>query len=76
MRKVFIALVLVAGVAIVAGTTPASNFDPQRTAPLARAIMEGVILGSTPWPSTPLMFRQDCSSGPLGVMWPGAALRH
>ena len=54
MRKVFIALVLVAGAAIVAGTTPASNFDPQRTAPLARAIMEGVILGSTPWPSTPL----------------------
>jgi hypothetical protein len=54
MRKVFIALVLVAGVAIVAGTTPASNFDPQRTAPLARAMMEGVILGLTPWPSTPL----------------------
>jgi hypothetical protein len=54
MRKVFVALVLVAGVAIVAGTTPASNFDPQQTAPLVRAIMDGVILGSTPWPSTPL----------------------
>jgi hypothetical protein len=45
-------LVFAAGV--VAGTTTATTFDPQTTAPLARAIVDGVILGSTTWPSTPL----------------------
>jgi accessory colonization factor AcfC len=40
--------------AIVATTTTATNFISQTTAPLAQAIMEGVILGSTPWPSAPI----------------------
>jgi hypothetical protein len=52
MRRVVVTLMLVAAVAIAASTTPAS-FDPQVNAPLARAIMEGVILGSNPWPFTP-----------------------
>jgi hypothetical protein len=52
MRRVFVTLMLAAGVAV-AGTTTA-NFDPQVAAPLARAIMEGVILGSNPWPLAPI----------------------
>jgi hypothetical protein len=52
MRTVFVTLTVAASVAVAAGTTPAS-FDPQVTAPLARAMMEGVILGSNPWPFTP-----------------------
>jgi hypothetical protein len=54
MRSVIVTLVLGAGAAIAAGTTTTPNLIPQTTAPLARAIVEGVILGSTPWPSTPL----------------------
>jgi hypothetical protein len=53
MRRVFVTLMMAAAVAVAAGTTPAS-FDPQVTAPLARAIMEGVILGSNRWPFTPI----------------------
>jgi hypothetical protein len=53
MRRVLVTLMLAAAVAVAAGTTPAS-FDPQVTAPLGRAIMEGVILGSNPWPFTPI----------------------
>jgi hypothetical protein len=52
MRRVFVTLMLAAGVAV-AGTTTA-NFDPQVTAPLARAILEGVILGANPWPLAPI----------------------
>jgi hypothetical protein len=44
---VIVTLMLAAAVAIAAGSTPA-NFDPQVTAPLARAIMEGVIFGTNP----------------------------
>jgi hypothetical protein len=54
MRKVFVTLLLAAGVALAVGTTKAPNFDPEAAAPLARALMEGVILGSNTWPSTPL----------------------
>jgi hypothetical protein len=53
IRRVFVTLMLAAAVAVAAGATPAS-FDPQVTAPLARAIMEGVIHGSNPWPFTPI----------------------
>jgi hypothetical protein len=52
MRGVILTLVLAAGAAIVA-TTTAPHLDPQTTAPLARAIVDGVILGSTTSPSAP-----------------------
>jgi hypothetical protein len=44
---------LAVGVAVAADTSTAS-FDPQTAAPLARALMEGVILGSNPWPLAPI----------------------
>jgi hypothetical protein len=50
---VFVTLMLAVGVAVAAGTT-AANFDPQVAAPLARAIMEGIILGSNQWPLAPI----------------------
>jgi hypothetical protein len=53
MRSVIVTLVLGAGAVIVASTA-APNSISQSTAPLAQAIMEGVILGSTPWPFTPI----------------------
>jgi hypothetical protein len=51
MHRVFAALMLASGVALTASA--AGNFIPRTTSPLARAVMEGVILGSNPWPSTP-----------------------
>jgi hypothetical protein len=66
MRRVFVTLVLAAGVAIVAGTTTIPNFVPQTTAPLAGAIMEGVILGSTTWPSAPLDVQARLQLRPAG----------
>jgi hypothetical protein len=54
MRSVIVTLVLGGGAAIVASTTTVQNFVPQSTALLASAIVEGVILGATPWPSTPI----------------------
>jgi hypothetical protein len=36
------------------GTVPPTNFNHQTTAPLARAIIDGLVLGSTAWPSTPV----------------------
>jgi hypothetical protein len=54
MRRVFVTLMLAASVGLAAGTTTAPNFDPQTAAPLARALMEGVILGSNAWPSAPV----------------------
>jgi hypothetical protein len=51
MRRVFVALMLASVVALAASTV--GNFTPRSTSPLARAVMEGVILGSNPWPSAP-----------------------
>jgi hypothetical protein len=65
MRSVVVTLALAAGVAIVAGAR-APNFDPQRTEPLARAILDGVILGSTTWPSTPLDIQARLQLRPSG----------
>ena len=53
MRSVVVTLLMAGGVAIVARTTTAPNFNHQ-TAPIVRAIIEGVILGSATWPSTPV----------------------
>jgi hypothetical protein len=66
MRRVFVILILAAGVGLVAGTTAAPNFDPQTAAPLARAIMEGVILGSNAWPSTPVDVQARLQLRPTG----------
>jgi hypothetical protein len=54
MRRVFVTSTLASAMAMAAGAPTAPNFDPKATAPLARAIMEGVILGSSAWPSTPV----------------------
>jgi hypothetical protein len=67
----FVTLMLAAGVAIAAGSTPA-NFDPQVTSPLARAIMEGVILGTNPCPFTSIdtqarLQLRSTFSGALGL---------
>jgi hypothetical protein len=53
MRRVFVTLMLAAGVALAAGSTTGPSFDPQAAASLAGAIIEGVILGSNTWPSAP-----------------------
>jgi hypothetical protein len=66
MRRVFVMLMLAAGVGLAAGTTTAPNFDSQTAAPLARAIMEGVILGSNAWPSTPVDVQARLQLRPTG----------
>jgi hypothetical protein len=54
MRSVIVTLVLSAGVVIAIGAVTAPDFNHQTTAPLARAIIDGLVLGSTAWPSTPV----------------------
>jgi hypothetical protein len=54
MRSVIVTLVLSGGVVIAIGTVAAPNLNRQTTAPLARAIIDGIVLGSTAWPSTPV----------------------
>jgi hypothetical protein len=57
MRSVIVTLVLSAGVVIAVGTAAAPNLNHRTTAPLARAIIDGIVLGSTAWPSTPFDFQ-------------------
>jgi hypothetical protein len=66
MRRVFVTLLLAAGVALVVGTTKAPNFDPETATPLARAILEGVILGSNAWPSTSIDVQARLQLRPTG----------
>jgi hypothetical protein len=54
MRSVILTLVLSAGVVIAIGTVATPDLNRQTTAPLARAIIDGIVLGSTAWPSTPV----------------------
>jgi hypothetical protein len=66
MRSVIVALVLSAGVVIAIGTAAAPDFNHQTTAPLARAIIDGLVLGSTAWPSTPLDVQARLQLRPTG----------
>jgi hypothetical protein len=59
-------LMLAAGVGFAAGTATAPSFDAQTAAPLMRAIMEGVILGSNAWPSAPVAVQARLQLRPAG----------
>jgi hypothetical protein len=54
MRSVVVSLVLSAGVVVAIGTVAAPDLNNRTTAPLTRAIIDGLVLGSTAWPSTPV----------------------
>jgi hypothetical protein len=54
------------GIAVAAGTTMGPNFDPHAAAPLARAMIEGVILGSNTWPSAPVDVQARLQLRPTG----------
>jgi hypothetical protein len=53
MRSVVVTLALSAGV-IAIGAIAAPDLNHQATAPLTRALIDGLVLGSTAWPSTPV----------------------
>jgi hypothetical protein len=67
MRSVIVTLVLSVGVVIAIGTTTAPDFNHQTTAPLARAILDGLVLDRRPGRLRPSIFRRGYSSGPPAV---------
>jgi hypothetical protein len=71
-----VALVTPLGLAAIIATAPKFNRD--FTAPAMRAMLDGVILGSSAWPSVPVdvqarlqLWSPDCADG--GQCKPGAA---
>jgi hypothetical protein len=76
MRSVIVTLVVSAGVVIAIGTVAAPDLNRQRTAPLARAIIDGLVLGSTAWPSAPVdvQARLQLRSADCGATGPCDAL--